>query len=82
MQMSLNCKVQVVLSDISDQKAKTIRKALEPDNVNFPENLSLKIENVDNKLIFTFESLGDMRKLIGTIDEVLEHVQVSLKVIE
>lgn len=82
MQMSLNCKVQVTLSNISREKAQTITKALEPDNVNFPENLSLKIENVDNKLIFTFESLGDMRKLIGTVDEVLEHVQVSLKVIE
>lgn len=82
MQMSLNCKVEVILNNISDQKAQTIIKALEPDNVNFPENLSLKIENVDNKLIFTFESLGDMRKLIGTVDEVLEHVQVALKVIE
>jgi len=80
--MSLNCKVQVSLNDISEQKASAISKALEPDNINFPENLSLKIENVDNKLIFTFESQGDMKKLIGTVDEVLDHIQVSLKVIE
>jgi len=80
--MSLNCKVQVVLNNISSEKALTISKALEPDNVNFPKDLSLQIENIDNKLVFTFESLGNMGKLIGTIDEVLEHIQISLKVME
>jgi len=44
--------------------------------------LSLYVENIDNKLVFNFESKDNMKQLIGTIDEVLEHVQVSLKVIE
>jgi len=56
--------------------------ALEPDNVDFPENLTLEVENVDNKLVFNFQSQGNMKKLIATVDEVLEHVQVALKVIE
>ena len=80
--MSLTCKVQLVLNDISKEKAKTVKKALEPDNVNFPEGLSLDIENIDNKLVFSFESKKNMKNLIGTVDEIMEHIQVALKVIE
>lgn len=80
--MSLTCQVQVILNNLSKEKAETVKRALEPDNVNFPEGLSLYIENIDNKLVFNFESKESMKKLISTIDEVLEHVQVALKVIE
>ncbi len=80
--MSLTCQVQIVLNNISKEKAETVKNALEPDNVNFPEGLSLYVENIDNKLVFNFESRDNMKQLIGTIDEVLEHVQVALKVIE
>lgn len=80
--MSLKCQVQVYLNNISKEKADAIRKALEPDNVNFPKNLTLKIENIDNKLVFNFQGQDNMKTLIATIDEVLEHVQLSLNVIE
>ena len=80
--MSLTCQVQVVLNNISKEKAETVKKALEPDNVNFPEGLSLYVENIDNKLVFNFESKKNMKQLIGTVDEVMEHIQVALKVIE
>ncbi|MCH2404832.1 MAG: CTAG/PCC1 family protein [Nitrosopumilus sp.] len=80
--MSLKCQVQVVLNNISKEKAETVKNALEPDNVNFPEGLSLYVENIDNKLVFNFESKDNMKQLIATVDEVLEHVQVALKVIE
>ena len=80
--MSLTCQVQIILNNISKAKAETVKKALEPDNVNFPEGLSLDVENIDNKLVFNFESKDNMKKLIGTVDEVLEHVQLALKVIE
>jgi soluble cytochrome b562 len=76
------CQVQVVLNNLSKEKVETVKKALEPDNVNFPEGLSLFVESIDNKLVFNFESNENMKKLIGIIDEVLEHVQVALKVIE
>ena len=76
------CKVQLTLNNLTEKKIETVRKALEPDNVNFPENLTLKVENIDNKLVFNFQSQGNMKKLIATVDEVLEHIQVSLKVIE
>jgi len=80
--MSLTCQIQVILNNLSKEKAETVKRALEPDNVNFPEGLSLYVENIDNKLVFNFESKESMKKLISTIDEVLEHVQVALKVIE
>lgn len=80
--MSLTCQVQVILDNISKEKAETVKKALEPDNVNFPEGLSLYVENIDNKLVFNFESKKNMKQLIGTVDEVMEHIQVALKVIE
>ncbi len=80
--MSLTCQVQVVLNNITKEKAETVKKALEPDNVNFPEGLSLYVENIDNKLVFNFEGKENMKQLIGTIDEVLEHIKVALKVIE
>ena len=80
--MSLTCQVQVIINNISEEKADAIKKAIEPDNVNFPEGLSLNIKKTTNKLVFNFEDKKDIKKLIGTIDEVLEHVQVALKVIE
>jgi tRNA threonylcarbamoyladenosine modification (KEOPS) complex Pcc1 subunit len=80
--MSLTCQVQVILNNISKEKAETVKKALEPDNVDFPEGLSLYVENIDNKLVFNFESKKNMKQLTGTVDEVMEHIQVALKVIE
>ena len=80
--MSLNCQVQISLNNLSEEKALAVKKALDPDNVDFPKGLSLNVENIDNKLVFNFENEDDMKKLIGTVDEVLSHIQVALKVIE
>ena len=79
--MPLKCNVQVTLNNISKKKAVAIKNALEPDNVNFPKGLSLEIENVDNKLVFNFQSRGDTKKMVATIDEVLEHVKLASEVI-
>ena len=80
--MSLTCQVQIILNNLSKEKDQTVKKALDPDNVNFPQGLSLDVKNIDNKVIFKFESEDSMKKMIGTIDEVLAHVQVALKVME
>jgi len=80
--MSLISKVQVTLNNISKKKAATIMKALEPDNVNFPKGLSLEIDNIDNKLVFNFQSIVDTKKLVATVDEVLEHVKLVSEIIE
>lgn len=78
--MSLECKVQIFLNNLTSQKSDAILKALAPDNVDFPENLSMRIENIDNSLVFTFQGKGNIRTLISTIDEVLEHAQIVLRV--
>ena len=80
--MSLNCKLQISINNISEKKAETVKKALEPDNINFPKDLSLKVEKIDNKLVFNFQNTGNMKKLISTVDEVLEHVHIALEVIK
>jgi len=76
------CQIAIVINSISKDKAKVIEKALEPDNVNFPKGLSLKIEEKRNQLVFYFSNEGDLRKLISTVDEVLEHVNLSMEVIK
>ena len=80
--MSLTCKIQIILNRLSDEKAVAIKKALDPDNIDFPKDLSLEIENLGDQLVVSFKNRGDTKKLISTVDEVLEHIQLALKVIE
>ena len=80
--MSQKCKVRINLNEISGKKSSSIKKALEPDNINFPSGLSLDIEQKGNCLILNFQNEGDMKKLISTIDEVLEHANIALEVIK
>ncbi len=80
--MSLTCQVKIIIGNLSKEKSQTVKKALDPDNVNFPKGLSLEVKNIDNKVVFNFKNEDNMKRLIGTIDEVLAHVQVALKVIE
>jgi tRNA threonylcarbamoyladenosine modification (KEOPS) complex Pcc1 subunit len=76
------CQIEIAINNISKDKAKVIEKALEPDNVNFPQGLSLEIKEKENQLLFSFSSEGDLKKLIATVDEVLEHVNLSMEVIK
>ncbi|MEC7711342.1 MAG: KEOPS complex subunit Pcc1 [Thermoproteota archaeon] len=76
------CQIEIVINNISKDKAKVIEKALEPDNVDFPQGLSLEINEKENQLVFNFSNEGDLKKLISTVDEVLEHVNLSMEVIK
>ena len=80
--MSLTCQIQIKLNNMSREKIETIKRALEPDNVDFPENQSLHIQNVGSTLVFNFQGRGSMGSLIGTVDEILGHIQVSLEVMK
>jgi len=80
--MSQKCKVRINLNEISSKKISSVKKSLEPDNINFPKGLSLDIEQKGNCLILNFQNEGDMKKLISTIDEVLEHANIALEVIK
>ncbi len=76
------CQIEIVINNISKDKAKVIEKALEPDNVDFPQGLSLEINEKENQLVFNFSNEGDLKKLISTVDEVLEHVNLSMEIIK
>ena len=76
------CQIELVINNISKEKAKVIEKVLEPDNVDFPQGLSLEIKEKENQLIFYFSNEGDLRKWISTVDEGLEHVNLSMEVIK
>ena len=80
--MSQNCKVEIIINNISDEKAKVVKNSLSPDNIDFPDGLLMKVEKIDNKLVFSFSISGNMRKLLSTIDEVLEHANLALEVIK
>jgi len=80
--MSQNCKVEIIINNISDEKAKVVKNSLSPDNIDFPDGLLMKVEKIDNKLVFSFSNSGNMGKLISTIDEVLEHANLALEVIK
>ncbi len=95
MRMSLRCAVRVRISDLSESQAGSVIAALEPDNAEMPEGLGVAArygegENgAGSTLTLEFEGVEDdggaahaMGSLVGTVDEVLEHVQVALKVMD
>ena len=78
-------KNQVALEISQKKKAGEDASSILAEMKNISADLSkfeLEQENIDNKLVFNFESKKNMKHLIGTVDEILEHVQVALKVIE
>ena len=80
--MSPKCQIEIVINNISKEKARVIENALEPDNINFPKGLNLEIKEKENQLVFNFSNEGDLKKLIATGDEGLEHVNLSMEVIK
>lgn len=94
--MSLRCAVQVRISDLSESQAGSVIAALEPDNAGMPEGLGVAArygegedDGAGRTLTLEFEGVEDdggaahaMGSLVGTVDEVLEHVQVALKVMD
>ena len=72
----------MTLGSIPKRKALAVRRALEPDNTGFPPGLSLDVRVAGGGLVLDFRSAGGgMGRLAGTVDEVLEHVQVALGVV-
>lgn len=78
----------IVLRDLPPGGAEAAAAALEPDNVGFPEGLSMRVGAEPTSMTLEFESRGGggggggagMGALASTIDEVLGHVQVALGV--
>lgn len=65
----------------SSAEAKAAVKALIPDNVNFPKGLSMKMFSKGATLAIELTGKNvPTATILSTIDEVLEHISVSKKV--
>ncbi len=65
----------------SSAEAKAAVKALIPDNVNFPNGLSMKMFSKGATLAIELTGKNvPAATILSTLDEVLEHISVSKKV--
>jgi hypothetical protein len=65
----------------SSAEAKATVKALIPDNVNFPKGLSMKMFSRGTMLAIELTGKNvPIATILNTLDEVLEHISVSKKV--
>jgi hypothetical protein len=65
----------------SSAQARAAVKALIPDNVNFPKGLSMKVFSKGAMLAIELTGKNvPTATIINTLDEVLEHISVSKKV--
>lgn len=72
--------IELKFSKQSETEA--ILKALIPDNINFPEGLSMDLGSKDNTTIYIkFSSSTEIGTLINTVDEVLQDISLAKKVI-
>jgi len=79
---SLNCKISVNI-EIECSRVKerdSIMNTLLPDNINFPDGLSLEML-VNNKSLIINTASNKIDTMINTIDEILRHIHLARKVI-
>ena len=78
-----NCRILVNI-EIEFAKVKerdAILNTLLPDNINFPDELSMKM-SVNNKSLMINTSSTKIDTLISTINEILHHISLAKKVIK
>ena len=77
----LPLKITIIIEIKFQKKSEinAIMKALIPDNVNFPNGLSMEMFSKDNTLFFQFFWNVKTETLINTIDEVLNHISIAKK---
>lgn len=81
LRLQLDVIVSVNVPFSSNAEAKAAVKALIPDNVNFPDGLSMKIFSRGATLAIQLSCKNvPVATILSTLDEVLEHISVSKKV--
>jgi hypothetical protein len=70
--------VKIKISTGDASLAKALFSSLEPDNINFPPDLALKMKREGGSLTLTFASPSVTDTLISTVDDVFEACGVSL----
>ena len=73
--------VQAEIPFTAAAQAKAAVKALIPDNVDFPKGLSMKILSKGSTLIIELAGKNTSSStVLNTLDEVLEHISITKKV--
>ena len=81
LQQQLEITVSVDAPFATSGQAKAAKKALIPDNVDFPHGLSVKIFSKGNLLAIRLRSKNlPATTIVNTIEEMIEHVSISKKV--
>lgn len=81
MQRQLDFAISVDIKFSSSKEAKAALKALIPDNVNFPKGLLMKTFSKGATLAIELAGKNvPASAVLNTLDEVLEHISVSAKV--
>ena len=81
LQRQLDFSISLRIQFASSAEAKAALKALIPDNVNFPKGLSMKMFSKGPTLAIELTSKNVASStVLSTLDEVLEHISVSRKV--
>lgn len=78
--MSMMCRVRISL-DVGRERASEICRVLAPDNVDMPDGLKIHMDTIKTMAIIDMHSTVNVQQLIGTVDEILSHVQVALDVV-
>lgn len=81
LQRQLDFSIHVEIPFPSSGDARAALKALIPDNINFPKGLSMKMFSKGASLSIELTSKNvPVTTVLNTLDEVLEHISVSRKV--
>lgn len=78
----LKVKLKLKVEASSPELARALYLALKPDNVALPEGLQLDMGLKGRFLKINVEASDRLDSLITTIDEILEHTQLSLETVE
>ena len=76
--MSGNTRVKLSFSFKSNRAAEAVEESLRPDNIDFPEGLSMEQLVKGNELHIEFYSDGKMETLLNTVDEVLASISAAV----
>ena len=78
-----NCRIlvniEIEFAEVKERDA--ILNTLLPDNINFPDELSMKM-SINNKSLMINTSSTKIDTLISTINEILHHISLAKKVIK
>jgi|GEM_PF-6816624 len=74
-------KLSLILESEDKRMISTIFRALGPDNVNIPEDISFHFSVVDKEIVLVVSSEKNLETLISTVREVLDNIRLCIETI-